>query len=117
MAELNPTHDRRATPLDLPPSQVTILCSLLADWVAGARSDLSHPEGVRDPDLTGKEADAFERLLSEIAVGQVRVPDETARAAIETAANAYDEASEYDEIVAHHDALHGLLAALSVEAA
>jgi hypothetical protein len=32
------------------------------------------------------------------------------------AASAYDEASDYAEVVAHHDALHGLLAALSVEA-
>jgi hypothetical protein len=36
---------------------------------------------------------------------------------MEVAALVYDEASEYAEIVANHDALHGLLAALSVEAA
>lgn len=116
MAETNPTHGRRAMPIDLPPSQVTILRGLLADWLEDARSDLSHPEGVRNPDLTRREADAFERLLSGIADGQVLVPDETARAAVEAAARAYDEASEYAEIVANHDALHGLLAALAVEA-
>jgi hypothetical protein len=117
MAETNPTHGRRAVPLDLPPSQITILRGLLADWSEDARSDLSHPEGVKNPDLTRQEADAFERLLSGAASGRVLVPDETARAAIEAAANAYDEASEYAEIVAHHDALHGLLAALGVGAA
>ncbi len=62
MAETNPTPGRRAVPLDLPPSQVTILRSLLADWLQGARSDLSHPKGVESPELTRQEADAFERL-------------------------------------------------------
>jgi hypothetical protein len=103
-------------PLDLPPSQVEILCGLLGDWREDARRDLAHPKGVKNPDLTRREADAFERLLSGVEKGQVFVPDETARAPIETAARAYDEASDYAEIVAHHDALHGLLAALSVGA-
>ena len=116
MAETNPTHGSRAVPLDLPPSQITILRGRLADWLEDARSDLNHPEGVRNPDLTRREADAFERLLSGVASGRVLVPDETARAVIEAAANAYDEASEYAEMVANHNALHGLLAALSVEA-
>jgi hypothetical protein len=47
---------------------------------------------------------------------EVLVPDEVARAAVAAAAKAYDEASDYAEVVAHHDALHGLLVALSVEA-
>jgi hypothetical protein len=117
MAENNPTDGRRAVPLDLPPSQVTILRDLLGDCLADVGSDLTHPEKMRNPDLARQEAKAFERLLSGMASGQVLVPDETARAVIEAAALAYDEASEYAEIVAYHDALHGLLAALSVEAA
>ena len=117
MAEKNPTDGRRAVPLDLPPSQVTILGGLLADWLADVRSDLTHPERMRNPGLARQEAEAFERLLPGVELGQVLVPDEAARAAIEAAANAYDEASEYAEIVANHDALHGLLAALSGEAA
>ncbi|MBW8060371.1 MAG: hypothetical protein FVQ78_08610 [Solirubrobacterales bacterium] len=116
MAEKNPTHGRRAVPLDLPPSQVRILCGLLADWVTDARRDLAHPKGLRSPDAAPQDAEAFERLLPEMADGRVLVPDEAARAAVEAVANAYDEASEYTEIVAHHDALHGLLAALSAEA-
>ena len=116
MAEKNPTDGRRGVLLDLPPSQVTILRGLLADWLEDVRRDLTHPEGMRTPDLARQDAEAFERLLSGVASGQILVPDETARAAIEVAANAYDEASEYAEIVANHDALHGLLAALSVEA-
>ena len=116
MAETNPTHGSRAMRLDLPPSQVEILCGLLDDWREDAQRDLEHPKGVKNPDLTRQEAEAFERLLLGIERGEVLVPDETARAAVETAARAYDEASEYTEVIAHHDALHGLLAALTVEA-
>ena len=116
MAETNPTPGRRAVPLDLPASQVTILRRLLADWLQGVRSDLGHPKGVKNPEPTQQEADAFERLASGIADGHVLVPDETAITALEVAARAYDEESEYAEIVANHDALHGLLAALGGEA-
>jgi len=117
MAENNPMDGRRAVPLDLPPSQVTILRGLLADWLEDGRRDLTDPEGMKNPDAARQDADAFERLLSTMADGQVSIPDEAARAAVEAAADAYDEASEYTEIVAHHNALRGLLAALSVEAA
>lgn len=115
MAETNPTDGRRVVPLDLPPSQMTILRSLLADWAEDARRDLDHPTRMRNPGAAQQDTEAFERLLSGLAEGQVVVPDEAARAAIETAANAYDEASEWVEIVAHHDALHGLLETLTVE--
>jgi hypothetical protein len=117
MANENPTDDRRAVPLDLPPSQVTILRGLLADWLEDVRRDLTHPEGMKNPVAARQDADAFERLLSAMADGQVFVPDEMARAAVEAAATAYDEASDFAEIIANHDALHGLLAVLSVEAA
>jgi hypothetical protein len=116
MAGSNPTDGKQVVPLDLPPSQVEILCGLLDDWWEGARSDLAHPKGVKNPDLTRREAEAFERLLPDVEKGEVLVPDETARAAIEAAAKAYDEESDYAEVVAHHDALHGLLAVLTVEA-
>jgi hypothetical protein len=56
-------------------------------------------------------------LALEVEQGRVLVPDEPAWVAIKAAAEAYDEASDYAEIVAHHDALHGLLAALTPEAA
>jgi hypothetical protein len=103
-------------PLDLLPSQVAILCGLLDDWREDAQRDLAHPKGVENPDLTRREAEAFERLAPEVEKGEILVPHETARAAIEAAARAYDDASDYAEVVAHHDALHGLLAALTVEA-
>lgn len=116
MAGSNPTDGRRAVPLDLPPSQVEILCGLLDDWQEDAWRDLAHPEAVKNPDLTRAEAEAFERLAPGVEKGEVLVPDETARAAVEAAARAYDEASDYAEIVANHDALHGLLAALTAGA-
>jgi hypothetical protein len=116
MAEKNPTDGSQVVLLDLRPSQVTILRHLLGDWLADVGSDLTHPEKMRNPDLARQDAEAFKRLLSGLASGRVLVPDKTARATIEAAAHAYDEASEYAEIVANHDALHGLLAALSVEA-
>ena len=116
MAENNPTDGRQVLPLDLRPSQVTILRDLLGDWLTDVGSDMTQPEKMRNPDLARQDAEAFERLLSGLASGSVLVPDETARAVIEAATHAYDEASEYAEIVANHDALHGLLAALSVEA-
>lgn len=90
---------------------------LLADWLEDVRRDLAHPEKMRCPGAAGRDAEALDRLRSGVADGRVLVPDATARAVMEVAALAYDEASEYAEIVANHDALHGLLAALSVEAA
>lgn len=116
MAEKNPTHGRRAVRLDLPPSQIEILCGLVDDWREDARGDLAHPKGVSDPDLMRQEVEAFDRLAPEVEKGEILVPDETARAAVEAAARAYDDASDYTEVVSHHDALHGLLAALTVEA-
>ena len=117
MAEKNPTDGRRAVPLDLPPSQVEILCRLLDDWREDARRDLAHAKGVNNPDLIHREAEAFERLLLGVEKGKVLIPDETAREAVAAAAKAYDEASDYAEVLAHHDALHGLLEALTVEGA
>lgn len=116
MAETNPTHGRLAVRLDLPPSQIEILCGLIDDWREDARGDLAHPSGVRDSDLIRREAEALDRLAVEVEQGEVLVPDERARATIEAAAKAYDDASDYAEVVSHHDALHGLLAALTVEA-
>jgi hypothetical protein len=52
MAGPNPTDGRRAVPLDLPPSQVEILCGLLDDWREDAQRDLAHSKGPR-PDPPG----------------------------------------------------------------
>ena len=115
MAEKNPTDGRRAVLLDLPPSQITILRDTLAGWIGGVRGDLETPERMRNPDPARQEAEAFERLLEGLERGEVLVPDAAALAALSAAANGYDEANDYAEIVANHDALHGLLALLKGE--
>lgn len=56
-----------------------------------------------------READAYERLLRSLDWGEVVVPDEAARAAIETMAIAADEENNYAGVIAKHDALFGLL--------
>jgi hypothetical protein len=67
---------------------------------------------MRNPERARREADAFERLLAGLHRGEILVPDEDARAAIESAARGHDRESGYVEIAATHDAHHGLLALL-----
>jgi hypothetical protein len=70
------------------------------------------PDQMESPDEARQEAQAYERLLVGLVTGQLCLPDEAARAAVETAAAGYDEGSNHAEIAANHDALHGLLAVL-----
>jgi hypothetical protein len=112
MAKQNPTCGRRAVPLDLPADQITILRVDLADWLDGVRSDLETPDLLRDPRKSRREAHAYERLLTGLEQGAVLVPDEEARALVESAAKGNDEAQNYAEIVATHDAHNALLGLL-----
>jgi hypothetical protein len=116
MARKNPTGGQRAVSLDLPDLHVLILRDALADCLEGVQGDLKLPGGMKDPAQGQREADAYQRLLAGLVRGQLLVPDEAARAAIEAIATGDDRASEYAEVVANHDALHGLLAALTAEA-
>lgn len=115
MANENPTGDEQAVPVDLPPEHIAILRERLTDWLEGAREDLRTPEQLEDPGQTRREAQAYERLLVGLTLGQFFLPDEEAREAIDAASKGYDEESGYAEVVANHDALHGLLALLSEE--
>lgn len=115
MAAKNPTHGERAVSLDLSAEHIPILRDRLTGWLAGIREDLNTPERLESPDAVRQEAQAYERLLVGLTTGQVILPDEPARAAIGTAMVAHDKESNYAEVAANHDALHGLLAALSVE--
>jgi hypothetical protein len=112
MADQNPTSDRRAVPIDLPADHIAILQKDLSDWVAGVRDDLETPDRTSDPERARREANAFERLLAGLDHGEILVPDEDARWAIESAARSHDRASSYIEVTAAHDAHHGLLALL-----
>jgi hypothetical protein len=114
MADQNPTAGPRVVPVDLPDAQAEILRDGMLGWIAGIEDDLNWaPEGLRDPEATVREADAFRRLLRALEVHEIELPDEAARAALGRAANGYDEASEYARIAAVHDAHHGLLAILN----
>jgi hypothetical protein len=112
MAKKNPRGDGSTVALNLPPEQVAILRDHLTDWLDGARRDLTTPERLQDPRRTRAEAEAFERLLAALDRGEVTVPDQDAYEALAAAAKGADEASNYAEVVAAHDALYGLLALL-----
>jgi hypothetical protein len=113
MADQNPTADPRVVPVDLPVSQTEILRDELNGWLAGIEED--QEAGLRPPDREAavEEASAFGRLLVALHRGEIEVPDEAARAALEQAAEGYDEASGYERIVAVHDAHHALLSLLA----
>jgi hypothetical protein len=115
MAKKNPTGGRRAVPLDLPAQHIAILRDSLSDCLEGLRGDLEAPGGLSAPDEAHQEAEAYQRLLAGLARGKILVPDEAARAAVEAIAAGDDEASNYAEVVANHEALHGLLALLERE--
>jgi len=112
MADQNPTSGRRAVPIDLPADHIAILQKDLSHWLAGIREDLEKPERMSDPERARREAEAFERLLAGLDRGEILVPDEDARLAIESAARGHDRANNYIEIATAHDAYHGLLTLL-----
>jgi hypothetical protein len=113
MADQNPTADPRVAPVDLPHALTKILRDELLGWIDGIEDDLDWaPERLRDPDAIVHEADAFRRLLRALEAREIKLPDESARAALGRAAHGYDEAIEYERILAPHDAHHALLAIL-----
>ena len=105
-------HGGQLTPLDLPAEHVEILRARLTSWLNGLREELRTPERLEDPEGARQEAQSYERLLVSLTTRQIVLPDEPARAAIQTAASTHDAEENYDEVVAGHDALHGLLALL-----
>jgi hypothetical protein len=112
MANENPTGETRPVPLDLPAKHIPVLRSCLTGWLEGAREDLKAPERLRHPDKAQREAEAFERLLVALATRQIVLPDEAAREAVAVATADDDEANNYKEVAANHDALHALLGVL-----
>jgi hypothetical protein len=112
MATDQPTFGTRVVPIDLPADHIAILRADLTGWLEGMRLDLKTPERLRDPERSRREAAAFERMLAALARGELLLPDEEAWACIGRASSGYDEANEYAEIAATHDAHHGLLGLL-----
>lgn len=115
MARDNDMGSASPVPLELPPQHIPILRSCLNDWLHGVREDLKAPERLRCPDRARQEAEAFERLLVALTTGQIVLPDNAARAAVEAAAADHDQESNYQEVAANHNALHALVGVLSGE--
>jgi hypothetical protein len=114
MADENPTDGKRAVPVALPAALVRRLRNNLEACLEGVRGDLLGPHTRPNSERSRREAKAYERLLAGLRHGAVIVPDEEARKAIKAMADAADEHFEYAAAVAEHDALHGLLALLTV---
>lgn len=112
MARDNDMGGTRPVPLDIAAKHIPVLRACLTGWLEGAREDLEAPERLDHPDKARREAEAFERLLAALAVGQIVLPDKAAREAVAVATADDDEANNYWEIAANHDALHALLGVL-----
>jgi hypothetical protein len=83
-----------------------------------ARQPAKRPEnagGLEDPDRCQREAQALERLLLGLTVGQVFISDEEAEAFLRAALESHDKKNGYKEVVAAHDAMNGLLVLLEGE--
>jgi len=109
MAKTDPTGSGRTVALHLDPLHVAILRDAFTSCLEGLRGDLETPDKLRDPDRSHREAGAYERLLAALEGSALVVSDETARQVVTTAAATWDEANEYERIVAEHDALYSLL--------
>jgi hypothetical protein len=108
----NPTSGGRFVALDLPLAQVSFLRSEMTGWLDSLRSDLRTPDRLEDPQRCQREAEAVERLMVGLTTGQLSVPDEDAETLLRAAAESEDKENGYAEVLAAHDALHGLLAVL-----
>lgn len=115
MAKPNPMGDSRLVSLDLSDGQADILRRDLGGWIDSLEADLRRPERLENPDRTRAEVAVCRRLLSGVEAGQIHVPDDEAHRLLREAADAHDREGEYDEVVATHDAMHALLAALAGE--
>lgn len=117
MATQKPTDDgARVVPLDLSIERRLILRHLIEVWRAGDREDLAEkPDKRLDPDRQRRVA-AYERLIKALTRGEIQLPDETARTALQEAVDGFEEAEEWEETKAIHDAQEMLLAVLGSSA-
>jgi hypothetical protein len=108
----NPTGGGSLAALNLPDKHVSFLRDEITGWLNSLRSDLKTPERLDDPARTQRQAEALERLLVGLTTGQVFIPDEEAEAFLRAALESHDKENGYREVVAAHDAMHGLLVVL-----
>jgi hypothetical protein len=105
----NPTGGGSLVALNLPAEHVSSLRDKMTDWLDGLRRDLRAPEKLKDPSRAEGEAQAVERLLVGLTVGQLFIPDPEAEALLRAATESNDKESNYAEVAAAHAALHALL--------
>ena len=108
----NPMGGGSLAALNLPAEHVSFLRDEMTGWLDSLRSDLRTPERLEDASRTEREAEAIERLLVALAVGQLSVPDSEGEALLRAALASHDRENGYQEVVAAHDAMHGLLVVL-----
>jgi hypothetical protein len=108
----NPTGEGRFAALDLPDEHFAFLREEMTGWLGSLRSDLRTPDRLEDVDRTQRETEALERLLVGLTTRQVFIPDEEAEAFLRAALESHDKENGYAEVVAAHDAMHGLLVVL-----
>ena len=104
-----PTGGTEAVALDLPDPQRKILRSTLTSCLEGVNEDLKQPERLSVRVDVEREAGAYGRLLAALDAGEITIPDEAARQAVEALALAIEKDTDYRQLVAEHDALFGLL--------
>jgi uncharacterized protein HemY len=108
----NPTAGGSLVALNLPTEHVLSLRDKMTDWLDGLRRDLRAPEKLKEPGRAESEAQAVERLLVGLTVGQLFVPDPEAETFLRAASESNDKESNYAEVATAHDALHALLGVL-----
>lgn len=105
---------RRVSLDDIPHYQRRLLRDIFAAGLNAATEGVE--KGSPDPDRSRQRVAVYGRLVEALNRGEIVVPDEAARAAVEEVAEATDRENEYAAVVAEHDALGGLLARLEAEA-
>jgi hypothetical protein len=108
----NPTGGGSLAALKLPDEHFAFLREEMTGWLGSLRSDLRKPDELKDPARTQREVEAIERLLIGLTTGQVFIPDEEAETYLRAALESHDKENGYKEVVAAHDAMHGLLVVL-----
>lgn len=104
MAEHDHTHRGRTASLDLSVQQSTFLRRLAASAHDGLSADLrTYPDQIVDPDLAGRELEAYVRLLEGLRIGFVSA-DRAVLAASGRLAKMIDTSNEYRRVIWEHRA-------------
>lgn len=106
------TSNSEAVTLDLPATQVSVLRRIFTSCLNGIRGDQRRRRQIPRPASAGQDADAYERILAGLDRGEMFLPDEEAREAVQAIAISTDQENDYTTVVAEHAALYGLLARL-----